>query len=266
MKTELTEMADCLGTKWAGRHLVYQETVTSTNTEAKLLAAEGMPQGTLVVAASQTAGRGRRGRTWQSPAGQNLYCTLILRPNLPPDCVPMVTLVMAYAVSRAIEQTYHQKAGIKWPNDIVMNGRKICGILTEMAMDGPRTEYVVIGVGINIGREDFDQELQKTATSLEQETGMSIPASVLLGHIMEQFETAYEEWEAAQSLAPLTRDYNEGLVNRDRQVKVLDPQGEYTGIARGINDKGELLVEKEDGSMVKVYAGEVSVRGIYGYV
>lgn len=265
------ELSQRIRTKWAGRPVRFFESIGSTNIQAKLEAENGAAHGTLIVADMQTAGRGRRGREWNSPSGANLYFTLILKPEFLPDKASMLTLVMAYAVGRGIERTLGQTVsvatpGIKWPNDIVINGKKVCGILTEMSAERDYIQYVVIGCGINVSKQGFPPEIAEKATFIEAECGRKISRSLLLADIMEAFEEEYGEFLATESLKGLKEKYNAMLVNCGREVCVLDPQGEYRGTARGINDTGELLVELPDKRLQEVYAGEVSVRGIYGYV
>jgi len=229
----------------------------------------------------QTEGRGRRGREWESPAGCNLYFSLLLRPTVAKDKASMLTLLMAYAVYKAVdmclkEETSSKDAsgadlsvapcGIKWPNDVVVNGKKVCGILTEMQIEGNGDYYVIIGVGINVGKQEFPPELADKATSLADVCPKEILRIPLLADILKNFEEEYEGFCRAQNLEAFREKYNQCLVNRNRQVCVLDPKGEYRGTALGINDSGELLVEREGDTVETVYAGEVSVRGIYGYV
>lgn len=259
-------IASRLHTAWAGRELRFWESIGSTNVQAKLEAENGAPHGTLIVADMQTAGRGRRGRNWDSPAGTNIYFTLLLRPQLPPQKASMLTLVMATAVARAIRLETGLEAGIKWPNDIVLHGKKVCGILTEMSAEPDYIHYVVIGTGINVGEQEFPPELSDKAASLNVELGGRVDRSALTARVMECFEEDYEVFTATEDLSGLSEQYQKLLVNLDEQVCVLDPKGEYRGIARGITPSGELLVECPDGKIKEVYAGEVSVRGIYGYV
>lgn len=266
-----SEIASRLQTKWAGKKLYYVDSTGSTNTDAKRFAEEGDPHGTTVVADMQTAGKGRRGRKWQSPSGINTYFTILLKPDFAPDKASMLTLVMALSVAEAIEEITELKAEIKWPNDIVVNKKKVVGMLTEMSTTPEMDEiqYVVVGVGVNVNMgsiEEFPDEIRKTATSLRIESGKQINRAVLVEHILERFEQNYEKFEQTLDLSGLLDAYQSHLVNVDAQVRVLDPAGEYTGISHGINTTGELIVEKEDGSIVNVYAGEVSVRGLYGYV
>ena len=147
-----------------------------------------------------------------------------------------------------------------------MNGKKVCGILTEMGLSGSSIDHVLIGVGINVYKQDFAVEIVDTATCLEAELGISISRSELIVAIVEEFWKAYELFCEREDMCLLAEEYNRRLINKDREVCVLDPQGEYRGVATGITDTGELCVRLPDGSMTQVYAGEVSVRGIYGYV
>ncbi|MDD2972912.1 MAG: biotin--[acetyl-CoA-carboxylase] ligase [Lachnospiraceae bacterium] len=261
-----SEIASRLGTRWAGRNLYCYEEVGSTNMIAKKKAEESEPHGTLIVADKQTTGRGRRGRSWESPAGTDIYMTLSLKPEFTPDKASMLTLVMAQAVTNAIEEASGLSSGIKWPNDIVVNGKKVCGILTEMSAELDYIHYVVIGVGINVNLPEVSEELKVTATSLFIEGRKKIMRAQIIERVMHYFEEYYELFLQTEDLSGLLNVYNHSLVNCDREVRVLDPKGEYIGTARGINELGELLVEKAEGEIVRVYAGEVSVRGLYGYV
>lgn len=260
------EIESRLHTKWAGRQLYYFESTGSTNLDVKRLMEDGAEEGVLAVAGEQTQGRGRRGRSWQSPPDSNIYMTIGLRPDFQPDLAPMVTLLKAMAVAKAVEETCDLKTQIKWPNDVVVGGRKICGILTEMSAETGYIQYIVIGTGINVNITEFPEDIKETATSLCIETGSTVLRAPIVAKTMEYFEMYYEKFMQTKDLSLLMEEYNGLLVNKDTRVKVLDPQNEFEGTARGIDKKGQLLVEKADGSMEAVYAGEVSVRGVYGYV
>ena len=149
---------------------------------------------------------------------------------------------------------------------MVLNGKKLVGILTEMSAQMNYIEYLVTGIGINANLREFPEELEDKATSLQKEIGHKVNRSALIAECMEKIEENYEIFVKTQDLSGLMAAYQEALVNQDQQVRVLEPGHEYTGVARGINAMGELLVEKEDGTITEVYAGEVSVRGLYGYV
>lgn len=254
-----------LHTAWAGRELYVCAEIDSTNNEAKRLAEAGAPHGTLVIAEVQTAGRGRRGRPWISPRGTGVWMSLLIRPDLSPVNASMLTLVMAMAIRRGIWKTAGLSCGIKWPNDVVSGGRKICGILTEMSAEPDCINHIVIGDGINVLDEAFSEDLKDTATSIYRETGKKVSRAELISNVLEAFEEYYERFLRNEDLRALQEEYNSYLLNCGREVRVLDPHGAYTGVARGINTRGDLLVETENGTR-EVFSGEVSVRGIYGYV
>ena len=266
-----SEIVSRLTTRWAGRKLYCFDATGSTNNDAKRLAEEGEPHGTVVVADIQNAGKGRRGRQWQTLSGTALSFTMLLRPEFAPDKASMITLVMALSVAEAVEKTADAAATIKWPNDIVVNKKKICGMLTEMTMTPEMDEiqYVVVGAGINVNNgspEEFQEEIRQTATSLKIETGRQINRAELLTEVLARFEENYAIFLETLDLSRLRAAYQKHLQGVGNEVRVLDPAGEYTGISQGINDRGELIVVKENGERVQVYAGEVSVRGLYGYV
>lgn len=243
----------------------YQE-IDSTNNKAKQLAAEGAEHGSLIVAERQTAGRGRRGRTWISDEADNIYMSVLLRPKFAPDKAPMLTLVMAYSAAKALRNLTGMDIQIKWPNDLVWNGRKLVGILTEMSVKEGKIEYVVVGVGVNVNTEYFAKEVEDTAVSIRQATGKMWKKETLITAIMQQFLEDYKVFEQVENLSNIQTVYNELLVNAGREVCILGEKESYHAKALGINEFGELLVLREDGTKEAIYAGEVSVRGVYGYV
>lgn len=245
---------------------IYYQEIDSTNLEAARLATGGAVEGTLVVADMQTAGRGRRGRQWESPQGEAVYMSLVLRPEALPEQASGLTLVMALSVAQALKSLGLLGCQIKWPNDIVMNRKKLCGILTELHMESGRVGDVIIGVGINVNQKSFASEIESVATSILAQTGRYMDKDVLIDAVMEAFGRNYAIYQKTYDMTCLMEDYHAFLANRNQEVRVLDPKGEYEGIALGINLRGELLVRKQDGTIETVYAGEVSVRGIYGYI
>ena len=253
-------------TRWLGKEFFHKVITDSTSLDVKRLAEEGSAEGVVVCADMQTAGRGRRGRSWQANAGENLLFSVLLRPQLSPEKAPQITLLMALAVSKVLREQYGFDAKIKWPNDVVINGKKVCGILTEMNMDGTGIASVVVGIGINVNQKNIPEELTQSATSLSLQKGMDFNREEILECVLIAFEEYYELFLQTGALQQLVKHYNEWLVSLNTEVRVLDPQGEYSGISRGINENGELLVEVPDGKIEVVYAGEVSVRGLYGYV
>lgn len=259
------ELESLRNTKWAGREIFYYDTIDSTNIKAKELAEAGHPSGTLVVADKQESGRGRRGRSWESPAQTGIFMTLMLKPDINPNHASMLTLVTAMAVAKAICDCTGTEAQIKWPNDIVMNGKKICGILTEMSAQFDYINHIVIGIGINVHNMHFPTEIQEMASSILLETGKKIRRAELIEKILERFEEYYAVYLETEDLSGLINEYNRSLVNMNKNVRVLDPKEPFEGKAMGITKKGELIVDTWE-SRKLVSSGEVSVRGLYGYV
>ena len=254
-----------LETAWAGKTCLCFDTLDSTNDYGKILSEKQKVHGTLIVADTQTAGKGRRGRAWQSPKGSSVSMSLCLEPKLPTERAAGLTLVMALSVASAIEEMTGEKAMIKWPNDIVLNGKKICGILTEMFLR-EKDYVVIIGVGINVNILEFPPEIRNIATSLCLECGEKISREDLMKATMKHFESFYEKYEVSGDFSLLKGQYEKRLVNRNSQVRVLDQKEPFEGIAKGIDELGNLLVLCEDGQLKSVCSGEVSVRGLYGYV
>ncbi len=266
----LTEkrVGEQLHTEWAGRPVYVFDSVDSTNNEVKRRAEDGAGEGLLVIGKEQTAGRGRRGRIWESKKGEGIFMSLLIRPKIDPGCASMLTLVMGMAVWDALEEICGADSPdirIKWPNDIVCDGKKVCGILTEMSAETDCINYVVIGVGINVHNPEFPEEIAGMATSVYRLTGRKICRAELVAACLRQFEKEYAVFLKTQDLSGLMDRYNEHLVNRGREVCVLDEHGDITGTARGINARGELLVETKEVELL-IASGEVSVRGVYGYV
>lgn len=249
-----------------GTEVVYLDAVDSTNTYAKSIADNGGIHGTLVVAGMQTVGKGRRGRTWVSPKDTGIWMTLILKPDMKPVGASMLTLVAGLAVARAITQETGEECQIKWPNDIVMNGRKVCGILTEMSTEFDYINHVVVGIGINANIREFPEELQQTASSLLLESGHAVHRAKLIARVMKEMESCYEIFLRTQDMSALMAEYNERLVSLDKEVVILRGNDRIEAVSLGIDKEGELLIRTRDNHIEKVVAGEVSVRGVYGYV
>ena len=259
-----TTIADQIHTKWAGKTVHFARETDSTNLWIKRLAKEGASEGTLALAEFQSAGRGRLGRSWEVPEGTSVMMSILLRPKFEPQYAPTLTLVMGMAVAKAVKNLGFD-VSIKWPNDVVVSHKKICGILTEMGVRDGKIDYAVIGVGINVNIREFPEEMADKATSLYLESGKEFDRSQIPGLVMEAFEKYYEKFAATCDLSGLKEEYESILANYNQPVRVLAKEP-YEGVARGITDGGELLVEKTDGTIVAVSAGEVSVRGLYSYV
>ena len=256
----------CLTTESFARNYIYFDETDSTNLQAKRGGEEHAPDGSLYVADRQVVGRGRRGRSWDSPKGSSIFMTYLLKPDIEIGVVSRITIVAAMAVANAINRVPGISAGIKWPNDVVVNGKKICGILTEMSSEGMDINYVVCGIGINVNNREFPEELADKATSVLLETGIKYDRARLIADISNEFERLYAVFLKTGELSAILDEYNEMLVNRGRQVLVIeaDMANEYEAV--GLLPNGALRVRSADGSIRDIISGEVSVRGIYGYV
>lgn len=260
------EIKSLMHTDWVAKEVLYFDTIDSTNTKAQELAEKGYPSGTLVVADKQESGKGRRGRSWVSPSGTGIFMTLMIKPDINPNNASMLTLVAALAVAKAITSVTGEEAMIKLPNDIVVNGKKVCGILTEMNAQFDYINHIVVGIGINVHNESFPEEISQMASSLMIEAGgKRFHRAQIIAETMSYFEQYYDTFLKTQDLSALVREYDELLVNRNKSVRVLDPKEPFDGKAMGITPKGELIVDTWE-SRKLVSSGEVSVRGIYGYV
>ena len=247
----------------AGLVLVYKETTDSTNNDAKKAAEEGAAGGFVFLTENQTAGKGRRGNTWNSRAEDCLTFTVLVRPKLSPEKFSLLAPVMGLAVSESCEALSGLKSLIKWPNDVLIDSRKVCGILVEA---GSRMDYAVIGCGINTGFGLPPEELADKAVYLSEAAGREISREDMLAEVLKRFAACERILEKEDSFASLKPLYESRLVNIGRQVSVISPKGSVTALCLGIDEDGALLIKKENGETEKVFAGEVSVRGIYGYV
>ncbi len=252
------EIRPLLNTHDLGQVLHWYEEIGSTSDRAKELAEDGAEHGEVVVAEAQTAGRGRRGRLWVSPPRRNLYFSVVLRPELPPARAPELTLVASLAICDALRQA-GVGAGIKWPNDVLVSGRKIAGVLTELAAEPDRVHWVVIGVGVNVNarREDFPEELRDEATSVLLERGQPAPRALLAAACF----TALEDWldrHAEEGFAPIRDAWRERSVTLGREVVVKEASRELRGVAEDIDATGALLVRGPAG-LERVLAGDVTL-------
>ena len=256
-----------LKTIWAGRGEVrYEPQMSSTNLVAKEMARMGAPHGSLAVCDDQTAGKGRLQRQWETPAGLALTQSMVLRPKLRPEQAQLITLAAAVASAKAIEEVCPElSVGIKWPNDGVVNGKKCVGVLCEMALDGNGLSYVIPGVGINVNQPAFEGELSEKATSLLIETGKKADRWAVLRAYLTHMEEAVDAVEK-YGLNGILQEYISRSVTIGSEVRVIAPDEEYVAKARGIDETGALLVRDEKGCERRVLCGDVSVRGLMGYV
>ena len=241
-----------------GRELRCLPEVTSTNDLLKALARQGAPEGLVLLAERQTAGRGRLGR-------KGLWLSLLLRPQCPPERLPQVTALTAVAVRRAILAACGLETGIKWPNDLVWQGRKLCGILTELETGGDGLA-LIIGIGLNVSQqpEDFPPELRPTAVSLTQALGREIPREPLAAALLRRLDAMYRDLLSGD-LASWRQDYRAACVTLGREVRVLRPEGERRAFARDVDAAFGLTVDYPGGTGETLRSGEVSVRGLAAY-
>ena len=258
------KLKEILCTKWLGKYTVFFSTCDSTNTRLQELANAGAKEGTVVISEEQTAGQGRNGRNWNSPKGEGIFLSMLLRPEFKPRYASMITLVTALAVCSALGKNGVERLFIKWPNDIVASGKKLCGILTKMSTDAEAIQYIIVGLGINVNQKNFHPEIAKIATSLYIETKEEKSQVNIIADFLSAFETYYEQFRITKDLSLLKEEYNQKLVHRNSMVRIIEEGREKTVKALEINEKGELLVE-EQGQIRTIIAGEISVRGIYGY-
>lgn len=247
-----------LTTDFIGRNIFTYDETDTTNNRAK--ASFAAPDGSVFTAEVQTNGKGSRGRSWNSERGLGLYHSILLKPSIPPDKAGQITLAAGLAVCKAIGLN----SMIKWPNDVVINGKKICGILTEMSADAGKINYVVCGIGINVSNAVFDGELADKATSLLIESGRKYDKNVLLANVLNEFEHCYTNFLDG-GLCGILDEYRQNCITIGREVKVIYKKESVPGKAIDISGNGSLIVETKDG-IIEVTSGDVSVRGIYGYV
>lgn len=232
--------------------------LNSTNDTAIRMAEDGAPEGTVVVAGEQTSGRGRHGRQWSSPEGEGLYLTVILRPDIPYDRLWQMAFVASVAVVEAIRQITGLAPGIKWPNDVLLNGRKVCGILVETSRQGDKAagRPVVIGMGINVNNSEFPPEIADKATSIMRETGSPVSPRRAEEELLSCLDALYAEY-LTDGFTPVLAKWKALDCTSGRRVSVILDGGVIEGTAVDVDQSGNLIVRRDDGSSVRVTAGEV---------
>lgn len=242
------------------------ETIDSTNTFAKALAERGAPDGTIVIAQQQTGGRGRLGRSFHSPAGKGLYLSMVLRPPCAPGELMHLTCAAAVAACNAIEQAAGLRPGIKWTNDIVHGQKKLGGILTELGFYGDKLDYAVIGIGINCTHslQDFPPELRTMAASLSMVCGKPVESSALEGHLIAALQSISKA--LLQDKAAIMAQYRRDCITLGKEISIHQGDTLRHGTAIDLDENGGLTIRLNDGSTETVAFGEVSVRGMYGYL
>lgn len=262
------EIKRYLNTKYIGRTFYHFHHIDSTNTKAKELSRQGEIEGTVILSESQSAGRGRLGRVWCSPERKGIWFSIILRPDIDPVQASKITLIGAASVYKALESMGFRECKIKWPNDLIINNKKVCGILTEMSGELNKVNYIVMGIGlnVNIDQNDFPEELKHIATSLKIEKGEMIDRKKLLGEILNNLETYYDEFIHSNSIDTTIDICKKNSILLGSEIQCIDRNNIFNAKAIDINPEGELVIQLKDGSIKNIISGEVSIRGLYGYV
>jgi BirA family biotin operon repressor/biotin-[acetyl-CoA-carboxylase] ligase len=256
MWLNLSEVHSLLRTDFCGRRVIYLTSTQSTQDIARREAEDGAPEGTVVIAEEQTAGRGRFGRRWVSPAGLNLYLTIVLRPDV--ARLRALSIAAPLAVCRAVDAVSDVRPLMKWPNDVIVNGKKLAGVLIESEMSGENVRYALVGIGINVNYRIDDPEIAGIATSLIQQSDREVSREKLLAALMNEFESLYIR---SASDSDVLGRWKERLDTLGREVTVRF-QGEfYEGVAEDVDSYGNLLLRLADGRVLTLEAGEVSLRG-----
>ena len=261
LKEDLTlllphKLKDKLNTRYIGKEIHYFREVDSTNEVAKKLAREGAPEGTIIIAESQSRGKGRRGKKWISPLG-GAWLSIILRPNTLPINAPQLTFIAGVAAAQTIKDEYGLDAGIKWPNDVLIDNKKVCGVLTEISTEIDTIDYIVTGIGIdaNIDVNLLPPELRDTTTSIKSELDHDISRMILVQKFLGNFETMYDEFNKG-NFQEILRKWRQLSKTIGRQVEIRKGTEFIRGEAVGVNSKGALILELEDGTLQKIISGE----------
>lgn len=246
-----------LCTKFMGQTVVFEEITDSTNLLAKRNLS--LDEGTLFIANCQTAGRGRLGREWSSQKDDGIYMSLLLKPSITAEDISKITLICGCAVSRVIKNSQ-----IKYPNDIVIGGKKVCGILCEMVSDENKKCAVICGIGINVNNQSFDKELKDKATSLFAQTGQKQSRVKIIQDFLCEFEMLYEKF-LSHGISPIMQEYRQKCVNIGKEVVATYQNKKVVGLCTDITDDGAIVIQA-DNEILKINTGEISVRGILGYI
>ncbi|MCD5406832.1 MAG: biotin--[acetyl-CoA-carboxylase] ligase [Desulfotomaculum sp.] len=254
------EITAGLATKCLGQQVIHYHQENSTNEAAKKLARQGAEQGTVVVAEQQSSGKGRMGRHWHSAAGADVLFSIILYPEISLAEIPQISMLAVVAIAKAVEKVCAVQAGIKWPNDLLVNGQKLCGVLVEMAAEADRVRYVVLGIGINVNSLplQWPEEIRSKTTSLRAECGQEVSRVKLIQAVLEALELLYDQWHQ-QGFAPISKLWRTWCVSQHCPATVKTIQGNYTGWIEGVSDSGALLLRMDDGRVKTFLSGDVSL-------
>ncbi len=245
-----------------GKEVRFLNVVDSTNLYTSKLAHQGMPEGTVVIADSQTNGRGRLNRVWQSPSGRNLYTSILLRPFIEPSVAPQLTLAAGVAVAAVLSQYCEKPVTLKWPNDVQVVGKKICGILTEMRTSGASVDYVIVGIGINLNmrKDEFHEEIRESSTSVREESNHDVSRIQFAADLYASFEKWYGVY-CLKGFEPIRDAWLEYAGIIGKQIRVTQPDDIRRGTVLGIDEFGALLIYDDENNLKRILSGDVSLLG-----
>lgn len=260
------EIGEYLETRIIGKNIYYYDSIESTNKLAKEIAMSE-EEGTIIIAEEQTSGRGRLGREWTSPRGRGIWMSIIIKPKIDPMDASKITQITAASVNSAMNEIGIETK-IKWPNDIVLNGKKVCGILTEMTSEMIQINYMVIGIGINVNldKDDIPKEILEKATSLKIETGKDVNRKELIGRVLNRFEYFYNQLILNEDIEEAMEICKKESILIGKKIRVISRGTEVEREAIDLTSSGELIVKDDNGNIETIISGEVSVRGEHGYV
>ncbi len=265
-RLDYNELGVYLNTSYIGRKVIYYDSIESTNKEGKKIAVKS-DEGLVIIGEEQTQGRGRMGRGWVSPKGKGVWMTLVLKPKINPLDSRKISLIASAAVVKAMENLGIE-GQLKWPNDILINRKKIAGILTEINCEIDLVNYILVGIGINVNldKEDFPKDLQEKASSIKIELGKKISRQKLVANILNEFEVLYDEFIEENNIKKSIEINREKLVFLGENIRVIENGKEKISRAKALDDNGLLVIENQDQSIEKLFSGEISIRGIKGYI
>lgn len=259
------EISPLLNTHYIGREIIYYDEVGSTNDELRILANSGAHEGTVAIAELQNKGKGRLQRQWITNRGDAIAMSILIKPEIPPYMAPGITQVIALSVVRGLELSASLDFSIKWPNDIILNGKKVCGILTEMDGEIDNLNYIIIGIGINVNQSLIEKDLSHKATSLKIECGKVVERKVIVSNILNEFERNYELFKE-KGITPFLDELKKYSALIGKKVTISNPFKSFSGKVVDIDSEGYLVVEDENGIIQSIVGGDISIRGENSYL
>lgn len=258
-RLDIEEVRSNLKTSWVGRTIYFFQEVNSTNDVARHLALQDAEEGTVVIAEAQTCGRGRLGRKWVSPPG-GVWLSIVLRPEFKPRDLVKINLLVAVAASKTLREEYGLKAEVKWPNDVLVDGKKICGVLTEAASEGDIAKYMVVGIGLNANNSlsAFPPDLRIKATTIKERLGKDVKREELVSSLLKSFEFCYEAFREGRFISVL-EDWRRFSCTLGRMVEVSGFGERWEGFAVDVDDEGWLIIKVDDGSLRKIFSADVTL-------